>query len=184
MIRYLFAPLEGITGRQFRELHAACFPGVDCYCMPFLTPTSAHVLTPAQRAELAPGNLERGRLLPQVLTKNAEDFVWFAQTLADLGYDEVNLNLGCPSGTVVSKGKGSGMLRDPDALDRFLDAIFARSPIAVSIKTRIGYAEPAEFARILTVLCRYPVRELTVHPRTTKDRYEGSLHPEAFAAVL
>lgn len=175
-----FAPMEGITSRAFRELHAACFPGVDRYWLPFLSPAGSRQLTPRQRRELEPGPLGLERLVPQVLTKDPEEFLWTASALAELGYGEVNLNLGCPSGTVVSKGKGAGMLRDPAALDRFLEAIFAAAPIPVSVKTRIGLTEPAEWERLLPVLARYPIRELTVHPRTRKELYAGGVHLEAF----
>lgn len=183
-LRYAFAPMEGVTGKILRELHAAYFPGVDRYCMPFMTPTDAHKLTDRQLRALDPGPLGIDRLLPQVLTRSAEDFLWFASAIAGLGYREVNLNLGCPSGTVVSKGRGAGMLRDPDALDRFLDQIFRASPIAVSVKTRIGLEEPAEFGPILQVLARYPIRELTVHPRTRREMYTGGVHLDAFAEAV
>ena len=182
-----YAPMEGITGRELRELHAACFPGVDRYWLPFLSPAAAHQLTPRQRRELEPGSLGCARLVPQVLTRDPEDFLWAAEAVGTLGYSELNLNLGCPSGTVVGKGRGAGMLRDPEALDRFLEAIFACSPIAVSVKTRIGLEDPAEWERLLPVLARYPIRELTVHPRTRRELYKGAVHTDAFlraAAVL
>ena len=182
-MRLEFAPMEGITGRVFREAHAACFPGVDRYCLPFLSPTQVRQLTPKQLRELEPGPLERERLLPQILTRVPEDFLWCAGALRDLGYREVNLNLGCPSGTVVGKGKGSGLLRDPVFLDRFLDRIFSDSPVSVSVKTRIGLEDPAEFDRILPVLERYPAASVTVHPRTRRALYAGPVHPEAYAAA-
>ena len=128
-----FAPMEGITGRDFRELHAACFPGVDRYWLPFLSPAASHQLTPRQKRDLEPGALGRERLVPQVLTRDPADFLWAASAIAELGYEELNLNLGCPSGTVVSKGRGVGLLRDPEALDRFLEAIFAAAPIPFSV---------------------------------------------------
>ena len=179
-MKLLFAPMEGITGRVFREAHAACFPGTDRYCLPFLSPTQVHQLTPKQLWELDPGPLGCGRILPQILTRSAEDFLWCAGALRDLGYREVNLNLGCPSGTVVGKGKGSGLLRDPAFLDRFLGEIFAASPIAVSVKTRIGLEEPAEFDALLPILEKYPAASVTVHPRTRKALYAGPIVPEAW----
>ena len=178
-MRLCFAPMEGVTGRTFRELHAACFPGIDRYCLPFLSPTQDHLLTPRQRRELDPGELGCDRLLPQILTKDAEDFLWAASAMAELGYREVNLNLGCPSGTVVSKGKGAGMLRDLSALARFLDRVFSESPIAVSVKTRIGLENPGEWGSILELFSRYPIAELTVHPRTRREMYTGDVHFDA-----
>lgn len=180
-MRLDFAPMEGITSRDFREAHAECFPGVDRYWLPFLSPAGAHQLTPRQRRELDPSPLGCARLVPQVLTREPADFLWAAEAIAALGYGEVNLNLGCPSGTVVSKGKGAAMLRDPEALDRFLEAVFTAAPIPVSVKTRIGLTDPAEWERLLPVLARYPIRELTVHPRTRRELYGGAVHTEAFA---
>ena len=175
-----FAPMEGITGRDFREVHGACFPGVDRYRLPFLSPAADHHLTPRQRRDLEPGALGLSRLLPQVLTKDPADFLWAASALAELGYTQADLNLGCPSGTVVGKGKGSGLLRDPAALDRFLETIFTAAPIPVSVKTRIGLEDPAEWESLLPVLARYPIRELTVHPRTRRELYKGGVHFDAF----
>ena len=175
-----YAPMEGVTSRDFREVHAACFPGVDRYWMPFLSPTAAHQLTARQLRELEPGPLGCARLVPQVLTRNADDFRWAAEAIGALGYPEVNLNLGCPSGTVVSKGKGAGMLRDPDALDRFLETIFTDAPLPISVKTRIGVNDASEWDTLLPILARYPIRELTVHPRTRREFYKGGVHPDAF----
>ena len=175
-----FAPMEGITSRAFRELHAAHFPGVDRYWIPFFSPTASHELTARQLRELEPGTLGCERLVPQVLAKNAADFIWAAEAVGALGYREVNLNLGCPSGTVVSKGKGAGMLRGPEALDRFLEAVFTAAPLPISVKTRIGVDDPREWQTLLPIFARYPIRELTVHPRTRREFYKGSVHPDAF----
>ncbi len=182
-----YAPLEGVTGRDLREVHAACFPGVDRYWLPFLTPASNRQFTPRQRRELEPGPLCCDRLVPQILTRDPADFLWAAAAIGELGYREVNLNLGCPSGTVVSKGKGAGLLRAPDALDRFLEEIFAAAPLPISVKTRIGLEDAGEWEALLPVFARYPIRELTVHPRTRRALYRGDVHVDAFlraAAVL
>jgi tRNA-dihydrouridine synthase len=118
--------------------------------------------------------------VPQVLTKVAEDFLWAAQVCRDRGYDEVNLNVGCPSGTVVAKGKGSGMLRDLDSLDRFLEEIFSETVLPISVKTRLGIASPEEFPAVLEVLNKYPIQELTVHPRVRTAFYKGNVHMDSF----
>ena len=107
-----------------------------------------------------------------------------AEKCKDLGYEEVNLNVGCPSGTVTAKGKGAGMLTDPDSLDRFLDAVFSKSPIAISVKTRIGWEDNAEFPRLLDTYNRYPIRELTLHPRVRKAFYAGEPDMEAFSYAV
>lgn len=179
-MRYYFAPMEGLTDSIYRRLHHKHFGGVDRYYMPFLSPTMHKTLSPRESRELPVASSEAFVAVPQILTKVSEDFLWAAEQCALRGYDEVNLNLGCPSGTVTAKGKGSGMLKDPDGLDRFLDEIFAASPLPISVKTRIGFEGPDEFVRLLDIFNRYPIKELTIHPRTRKQFYAGSLHMEQY----
>lgn len=179
-MRYYFAPMEGITDSVYRRLHSKHFPGVDRYYMPFLSPTQHRTLTHREERELPRADSVGFYAVPQVLTKVAEDFLWAANVCADRGYGEVNLNVGCPSGTVTAKGKGSGMLRTPDELDRFLEAVFAGTPVPVSVKTRLGYASAEEFPRLLEIFNRYPIAELTVHPRVRSDFYKGSVDMESF----
>lgn len=183
-MRYYFAPLEGLTDSVYRRIHHKYYPGLDRYYMPFLSPTMHRALTSREARELPLADAEPFAAVPQILTKNAEDFRWAAQVCRDRGYEEVNLNLGCPSGTVVSKGKGSGMLADPDALDRFLDAIFQETPVKISVKTRLGLDSGEEFPRLLEVLDQYPISELTIHPRVRKDFYKHSLRMEWFDYAL
>lgn len=180
-MRYYFAPLDGITSAVYRRAHHRFFPGVDKYYAPFISPTQHHTMTPRELRDLLPEYNEGVPLVPQLLTKCAEDFLWAAGDLAAMGYGEVNLNLGCPSGTVVSKGKGSGALGRLEDLERFLDEIFLRTPIPISIKTRLGIRDPGEFHAILELYRRYPIAELTIHPRVQKEFYKGSVHSEYFA---
>ena len=179
-MRYYFAPMEGLTDSIYRRLHNAHFSGVDSYYMPFLSPTIHRSLTHREDRELPFADTVPFRAVPQLLTKVPEDFLWAAQVCMDRGYDEVNLNVGCPSGTVVSKGKGSGMLRDVDRLDRFLDVVFQSSPLPVSIKTRLGLEQVEEFYPLLEVYNCYPIKELTIHPRVRKQFYSGSVDMELF----
>ena len=144
-MRHYFAPMEGLTDSVYRRLHHKYFPGVDRYYMPFFSPTVHRQLTQRESRELPEADSVDFAAVPQVLTKVPEDFLWASEVIRDRGYDEVNLNLGCPSGTVTAKGKGSGMLADPEDLDRFLDAVFSKCPIAVSVKTRLGMQLPEEF---------------------------------------
>lgn len=179
-MRYYFAPMEGLTDSIYRRLHHKYFPGIDRYYMPFLSPTIHRTLTHKEDRELPMADSVNFTAVPQVLTKVSEDFLWAAQVCLDRGYDEVNLNVGCPSGTVVSKGKGSGMLRDVQALDRFLEEIFAASPLPISVKTRLGLEKPEEFPALLEVFNRYPIKELTIHPRVRKQFYTGTVEMDMF----
>ena len=179
-----FAPLEGITGAAFRRLHSRYFPGVDRYYTPFLSPTREHLFTPREQREFFPEQNQGICVIPQILTKVPEDFLWAVGELHAMGYGEVNLNTGCPSGTVTAKGKGAGMLADPEALERFLDAVFEQAPCPISVKTRLGLESPEEFGPVLEVYNRYPVSELIIHPRVRKDFYRHPVRIEAFEQAL
>ncbi len=183
-MEYYFAPMEGVTGAIYRAAHHRYFPGADRYYMPFLTPTQDHVFTPRELRNAAPEYNRGIPCVPQVLTKNSGDFCWAARALFDMGYEEVNLNLGCPSGTVVSKGKGAGMLADPEGLDRFLDEIFAGVEGKISLKTRLGLESPEEFPRLLEIFGKYPVSLLIIHPRVRRDFYREPVRLEEFGRAL
>jgi tRNA-dihydrouridine synthase len=101
-----------------------------------------------------------------------------------MGYDEVNLNLGCPSGTVVAKGKGAGLLADPEGLDCLLDGIFSGTDLNISLKTRVGMIDPGEFPRLLAIFSQYPVALLIIHPRVREDYYRRPVRMEEFAKAL
>ena len=178
---YYFAPMEGLTDSVYRRLHHQYFGGIDRYYMPFLSPTIHRTLTKKEDRELPMADSVPFTAIPQVLTRDADAFLWAAEQCAQRGYGEVNLNIGCPSGTVVAKGKGAGMLADPENLSRFLDKICAASPLPVSVKTRVGVTDGEEFPRLVDIFNQYPIQELILHPRARKDFYNAPLRPEAFA---
>lgn len=184
IVRYDFAPLDGITKVVFRRVHHRMFGGPDRYFIPFFSPTDQHILTDRDRREIDPANNGGLPLVPQVMTCRAKDFLWAAEVVADMGYTEVNLNLGCPSGTVTAKGKGAGFLAKPEELDRFFDQVFSKVRMPVSVKTRLGIQEPEEFARLLEIYNRYPIACLTIHARVQKEKYRGPVHLDAFAQAL
>lgn len=179
-MKLYMAPLEGITGHVFRRAYYACFGSVDKYFIPFIKPNQRGHLSSRERQDILPENNEGMYAVPQILTNSVEDFVRTARKLQKYGYRELNLNLGCPSGTVVSKGRGSGFLAFPEELDRFLDAVFGQTEVEISIKTRIGKDSPEEFGRLLEIYNRYPVKELIIHPRIQKDVYKNHPNWEVF----
>ena len=179
-MKYYFAPMEGLTDRIYRDIHARFFPGLDRYYTPFFSPTMHHSLTNKEARELPMAGEAPVCTIPQILTKSAEDFLWMANLCAERGYTEVNLNAGCPSGTVTAKGKGAGMLANTEELDRFLEQVFTSSPLPVSVKTRIGVQSSEEWPAILGVYNRYPIKELTVHSRVRKAFYEGTVEEDCF----
>jgi len=179
-----FAPLEGVTDAVFRRVHRARFPGVAKYFIPFVSPTQNLRFTARELSAVSPEHNAGLFAVPQVLTRDPEHFLWAARALYDMGYGEINLNAGCPSGTVTAKGKGAGMLADVNALAWFLDDVFAHAPLRVSIKTRIGCTSAQEFPRILELYSRYPIHELIIHPRTRAEQYRGVPHRDVYAEAL
>lgn len=183
-MNYYFAPMEGITGYVYRNVHRRHFPGMDKYFSPFLTPGARPAMSPRECRDVLPERNQGCPLVPQILTNRAENFVSACGSLKEYGYREVNLNLGCPSGTVVSKGKGSGFLAYPRELDGFLEEVFSRAELPISIKTRIGKEDAQEFGPLLEIFNKYPIKELIIHPRVQTDYYKNSPNMEVFAQAL
>ncbi len=172
-MKYYFAPLEGITGYIYRNAFEKYFGSMDKYFLPFISPTVHGEFTKRELNDVLPEHNKNIKAVPQILTNNAEYFISTANELKKMGYTEINLNLGCPSGTVVSKYKGSGFLVKKKELDEFLEHIFSRIEIKISIKTRIGKDSADEFYEILDIYNKYPLEELIIHPRIQKDFYKN-----------
>ncbi len=196
--------MEGITGYPFRNAFQQCFPGIDRFYTPFLSANDTFSFTTREIRDTDPENNRVPDLVPQVITNNAEMFVWAVCEMVKLGYSEVNLNAGCPSGTVVAKGKGSGMLRSPDRLDEFFEESFEllrkrginccseasmdeaapSHSVRISVKTRLGIHDPAEAEDIIPIYNRYPISEIIVHGRVQKEFYKGDIHYDVFRSFI
>ena len=172
------APMEGITTFIYRNAFAQHYGGIDKYFTPFL---SNRNLNYKEINEVSPEHNKSLVVIPQILTNQAEVFLSIAARLADYGYQEVNLNLGCPSGTVAAKKRGAGFLSVPDTLEAFLEEIFKKCPLDISIKTRIGMESVDEWEKLLAIYKKYPLKELIIHPRLQKEFYEGIPHVETFS---
>ena len=180
-MNYYFAPLEGITGFIYRNTYEKHFGGISKYFTPFITTNQHFKIQNREKKDILSENNRGIYLVPQILTNNAEQFIDMARKIQDLGYQEINLNLGCPSRTVVTKNKGSGFLAYPEELNQFLDEIFwACKDMEISIKTRIGMENPEEFDRILQIYNKYPLKELIIHPRLQIDYYKNHPNMEVF----
>ena len=140
-------------------------------------------LSAREKKDILPEHNTGMRTVPQILTNRADDFLRTAEKLKDFGYEEVNLNLGCPSKTVVTKGRGAGFLADPAGLDRFLGEIFEKSPVRISLKTRLGMEDASEFMALMKIYNKYPAEELIIHPRVQKDFYKNTPDLQAFACA-
>ncbi len=174
-----FAPLEGITTYTYRNTHNEMFGMCDTYFSPFITPTDNERLSAKTLRSIMPVNNEVN-LKVQCLANSGEAFVNLSKKIVKLGYDEINLNLGCPSGTVVKKKKGSGAFKDLEGLEKFLDYIFSNSLCPISIKTRTGFYSHNEFAGIMRIYNKYPVSELIIHPRVREEYYNGVPNMKSF----
>lgn len=182
-----YAPMEGITTYLYRQLHNKYFGGVDTYFTPFISVFPDHYIKKRDEREIDPANNEGMRVVPQVLANSSKELVWIFKKLTSMGYDEVNLNLGCPSGTVTAKGRGSGFLKEPDKLGTFFDEVFdslGDDARKLSVKTRIGYLDASEMEHLSKIYARYPIKELTIHPRIRKQFYKGVPDMEVFEKAL
>ena len=190
MKKLYLAPLEGVTDSIYRKTLIEFYGGVDKVYTPFLSPNSTYKFTTREFKDIDPTKNDIELTVPQLLTNNHEHFLWAASEIAALGFKEINFNLGCPSGTVVAKKKGSGLLYYPEDLDNMLYSIFegldeacskkgAKAP-EISIKTRLGKENPEEFYEILDIYNKYPISELTVHPRIQSDFYREPVRMEYF----
>lgn len=177
-MKYYLAPMEGLTTYTFRTVWNTYYGGMDKYFTPFI---SNRRMNSRERNDILPEHNEGMHTVPQILTNRADEFLALAGQLADYGYTCVNLNLGCPSGTVVSRNRGAGFLSVPKELDRFLAEIFSKCPIRISVKTRIGMEAPEEWRLLLAIYENYPMEELIIHPRLQQEGYAGTPHMEAFA---
>lgn len=172
-VKYYMAPLESVTTWIYRQAHAKIYGRLDKYFIPFLEPHEKRDFKTRELQEILPEHNENIYVVPQILTNRSEGFIKLAKALKDWGYEEINLNLGCPSKTVVTKGKGSGFLAKPEELERFLTEIFdaLSGEVKISVKTRIGKEDPEEFPALLELFNKYPTEELIIHPRVQKDGY-------------
>ena len=176
-MEFYLAPMEGLTGYIYRNAYQKYFHNIDRYFTPFL---ANRKMSHREINDILPEHNEGMRVIPQILTNRADEFLSLARELKEYGYDTVNLNLGCPSGTVVAKNRGAGLLAWPSTLDAFLDEIFSSCVCRISIKTRIGKTDPDDWEELLAVFEKYPLEELIIHPRIQTDFYKGTPRMEAY----
>lgn len=177
-MKYYLAPMEGLTTYTFRNAWHKYYGGMDKYFTPFIA--NRH-MNSREKNDILPEHNEGMHTVPQILTNRVDEFLELSRDLADYGYKTVNLNLGCPSGTVVARNRGAGFLSVPEELEQFLDEIFEKCPLKISVKTRIGINDLSEWKRLLSIYAKYPMEELIIHPRLQKEGYGGTPHTEAFA---
>lgn len=180
-MKYYMAPMEGLTGYVYRNAYHKFFSPMDRYFAPFIANKK---MSSRERNDILPDHNQGLCLIPQILTNRSADFLAVAKELKNYGYDIINLNVGCPSGTVVAKRRGAGLLEDPETLDRFLYEIFAGYDGRISVKTRIGMEDEEEWKDILAVYEKYPLEELIIHPRVRRDFYKGKPRLDDFSYAM
>lgn len=180
-MEFYLAPMEGLTGHIYRRTYQKYFHNIDCYFTPFIVNKK---LSSKEINDILPENNPGMRVVPQIMSNNAENFLEVTEEIAKYGYDTVNLNLGCPSGTVVNKKRGAGFLAYPEELDTFLSNIYDKSTLKISIKTRIGMNSEAEWEELLQIYEKYPIEELIIHPRIRQDFYKHPPRMEAYRKAL
>jgi len=178
------APMEGITTFIYRNAINKYYGGIDTYFSPFISAHKNKELNYKEKKDILPENNKGLTLVPQVMASNIDDFINTASQIKEYGYKHINLNFGCPSATVTSKGKGSGILIYPEKLERFLDEVFEKTDLKISIKTRVGYSEYEEWKRLVKIYLNYPLEELIIHPRIREDFYNGSAKREIVKETL
>ncbi len=182
--RLILAPIRGITDCHFRSIFHRHFPGFDSALAPFINPQRHSSFDKGQLKDLLPENNQELPVVPQLLHTDPEDFLFLAGRLQELGYTQVNWNLGCPARMVTKKKRGSGLLPYPDQILSFLDHIMPRLPLELSIKTRLGLDKKDELLHLLPLLDEYPLQEIIIHGRLGSQMYRGVSDQETFGLCL
>lgn len=184
MKNLILAPLRGFTDAVFRNAFQRHFNGLSEAVAPFVTSIKGRRIKPAHLQDLAPADNRTIPVVPQILSNHPDEFICLANTLVDMGYPEINWNLGCPYPMVAKKYRGSGLLPHPGRIDRMLDKTLEQFSGKLSIKTRLGRFSSDEMDRLIPVFNRYPLNRVIVHPRTGVQMYAGSVDLKAFDACL
>lgn len=187
----ILAPLQGLTEVLFRRVYEECYPGAIAQAVtPFLSLThniqySKGNSRQTYLSDVLPEN-NKGSIpvTPQILGREPEEFVELVRILADMGYNEVNWNIGCPMRAVTGKRRGSGILPYPDEVRRVLDSVVPRLACQLSVKMRIGLRDKREIFEVIPVLNDYPLASVTIHPRTGRQQYGGTVDLDIFGEAL
>lgn len=178
-----FAPLQESTDFVFRRAHALHFGGIDKYFSPYLLPQKEGGIKKSHLRDTAPENCTGYPLVPQIMAGKASDFLFLANHLTGLGYEEINWNLGCPYPMVTGRGMGSGLLPHPDRIREILDQSLPKLNCRISVKLRLGMVSPEEILQVIPVLNDFPLCEVVLHPRIAKQLYAGIPDQELFLQI-
>ena len=185
----ILAPMQGLTEVLFRRVYEECFPhAIERAVSPFISLTHGSLAAATEKVDDVMPEANAGSIpvTPQILGKEKEEFVQLANRLHELGYGEVNWNMGCPMRKVAGKHRGSGILPYPGEVDDILGYVVPRIKPALSVKVRLGLKSPDEIFALIPVLNAYPLASVTIHPRLGRQQYSGQPDLDTFgrAAAL
>ncbi len=177
------APIQSMTMDYYRTIHAELFSGVDKYYAPFITTTDRQKYSILLFKDIYPDNNDLSTVIPQLLSNNGSDFNDFAKTIVDMGYSEINWNIGCPFSMVTRKIRGSGILPHPDLIKKLLDEVCRDMPYDLTVKMRLGMSSLNEGIEVVKLLNDYPIKSVMIHGRTASQKYEGTVDLDAFETL-
>jgi tRNA-dihydrouridine synthase len=180
----ILAPLHGFTDFIFRNVYSRHYQGIDVAVSPFISLTQCEKINPRKAKDVLPANNSSMPVIPQILGKEPELFIQMAHFLQDLGYDELNWNLGCPVKSIANNKRGSGMLPHPELLRSILDKIIPAIGSQLSVKIRLGYYSADEIHQLIPVFNDYPLQNICIHPRIGTQMYEGEIQHEVLQAII
>lgn len=176
----LSSPLQGFTDFRFRNAQNKFFGGIDTFYSPYIRLNGKMVIKSSYERDLLPENNIGLEVIPQVITNDADEFLFVAKYVKELGYKELNWNLGCPYPMVTKSGMGSGLISNTEKINTILDRAHSETDILVSMKMRLGYETAQEIIDVMPILDKYPLKNIAIHARLGKQLYKGGVHLDAF----
>jgi tRNA-dihydrouridine synthase len=180
-MKLFLAPLQGLTNYYYRNIYQDLFEGIDLYYAPFITTSNSFKIGQSAFKDILPENNNNiDIVVPQLLSNDGEGFRKYAAIISEMGYKEINWNLGCPYPTVTKKKRGSGLLPYPDMIRKVLDEACKDTNYNLTVKMRLGLHDPEEGFEVMEVLNDYPISGVMLHARIGKQKYEGTVDLDAF----
>lgn len=176
----LSSPLQGFTDFRFRNAQNKFFGGIDTFYAPYIRLNGKLEIKNSYQRDLLPENNDTLEVIPQVITNDAEEFLFVAKYVRELGYKELNWNLGCPYPMVTKSGMGSGLIKNTEQINNILERAHSETDIIVSMKMRLGYETAQEIIDVMPILDKYPLKNIAIHARLGKQLYKGGVHLDAF----
>jgi tRNA-dihydrouridine synthase len=180
----LSSPLQGFTDFRFRNAQNKIFGGIDTFYAPYIRLNGKLVIKASYQRDLLPENNSELEVIPQIITNDADEFLFVSKYVQELGYKELNWNLGCPYPMVTKCGMGSGLISNTEKINQILHKVHNESDILVSMKMRLGYDTTEEILDVFPILEKYPVKNVAIHARIGKQLYKGGVHLDAFQACV